>query len=379
MKKLLIIILSFLIAFSANAQTKLLGTYKIGGRDKPVFLNQQNGSIYIETYNKRGDDPFIVLKGDEIEDFKKSLIETMRIYRSMKEDSTISLGAEMPVVFKSFTVAWTVSNASYFGFKTDQKPFYSAPEQCVALMGDIVDIRDKRTATEYLILFSKEDDIQQLINLLNLNSKQEIAKGSCPSGAVDLGIRTREGKTLYWASCNLGAKSPEEIGDYYAWGEIEPRKSNFDRDHYSYSIGFLKYSKYNDSDNILVLNVEDDAAHMKLGDGWRLPTKEEYEDLDRLLFERRLYSEWTSLNGVQGYKITSRIKGHEGNWVFFPAAGYMDGESIQGRERALYWLSTLPDYRTALTTSWSSSSLGCVFTDFVDRHLGFPIRPVFVE
>ena len=135
---------------------------------------------------------------------------------------------------------------------------------------------------------------------------------------VDLGLSVK------WAICNVGASKPEEYGDYYAWGETEPKDFYF-WSTYKYCDGAYKsLTKYSDSacgidgfsDNKSVLDPEDDVAHVKWGGNWRIPTKDELEEL-------RTKCTWTSttLNGVKGYSVTSNVDGYTDRSIFLPATG----------------------------------------------------------
>ena len=136
--------------------------------------------------------------------------------------------------------------------------------------------------------------------------------------SVDLGLSVK------WATCNVGANKPEEYGDYYAWGETEPKDFYF-WDTYKYCDGtYNSLTKYTDSaygkdgfsDNKSVLDPEDDVAHVKWGGNWRIPTKDELEEL-------RTKCTWTSttLNGVRGYSVTSKVEGYTDRSIFMPATG----------------------------------------------------------
>lgn len=82
---------------------------------------------------------------------------------------------------------------------------------------------------------------------------------------VDLGLSVK------WATCNLGAATPEEIGNYYAWGETTPKDTYF-KNNYKYHDG-TEYTKYTEDDGLLELEAMDDAATANLGEDWRmLPT-----------------------------------------------------------------------------------------------------------
>mgnify|MGYP003299437949 FL=1 len=187
--------------------------------------------------------------------------------------------------------------------------------------------------------------------------------------AVDLGLPSG----IKWATCNVGATAPEEYGCYYAWGETT-EKSNYEWSTYVHCNGsnstITKYcnrSDFGTVDENAVLALEDDAAHVNWGGSWRMPTKEEQDELrDNCTWE------WTSVNGVNGYVVT----GNNGNSIFLPAAGYRVGKDIAEKgKNGYYWsssmFSTLCYNAYALrfykgTSTWGSRS----------RNYGQPVRPV---
>ena len=126
--------------------------------------------------------------------------------------------------------------------------------------------------------------------------------------AVDLGL------SVLWASFNVGADSPEETGDFFAWGETSAKPYytlyNYSRASVDEEKGYWWYDKF---DKDYVLAPEDDAAHVNLGGEWRLPTKYECHELE----EKCAWAD-TLLNGVGGLLVTSRVPGYEGNSIFLP-------------------------------------------------------------
>lgn len=171
---------------------------------------------------------------------------------------------------------------------------------------------------------------------------------------VDLGLPSG---TL-WATYNVGASSPEEVGDYFAWGETST-KGIYDWKQYKYSEfenDEYKLNKYcTDStcgvngfvDNITELEVADDAVVANWGDGWRMPTKEEYDEL----YENTT-SEWITINGVGGRLLT----GSNGNSIFFPATGFRLDDGLICTNLGIYWSSTLQ-------TQWQIASWSLHFDD----------------
>jgi len=156
---------------------------------------------------------------------------------------------------------------------------------------------------------------------------------------VDLGLPSG----LLWAKCNLGATTPEGYGNYYAWGETST-KETYNWSTYRYATvdaeGNLQtLTKYNTSetygtiDNKTTLEASDDAATAVLGSGARIPT---YDDWVELI--NNTTGEWTTQNGVNGWKFTAA----NGSSLFLPAAGFRDGSELTGAgSGSLYWSSSL--------------------------------------
>ena len=147
---------------------------------------------------------------------------------------------------------------------------------------------------------------------------------------VDLGLPSG----LKWATCNVGANSPENYGNYYAWGETETKSTYTESSSLTYglSISELQLQDYIDGEGNLT--PSHDAATANWGSAWRMPTKEELEELeDKCTWIR------TTQNGVKGYEVN----GPNGNRIFLPAAGYRLGSSLDSAgEYGRYWSST-PD------------------------------------
>ena len=155
---------------------------------------------------------------------------------------------------------------------------------------------------------------------------------------VDLGLPSG---TL-WATCNVGAEAPEDYGDYFAWGEIEP-KGLYDWKSYRY--GNFRHDCYElnkyctDScygldgfvDGKAILEPADDLANANWGAGWRTPTIEEWEELFL-----NTSGAWAAMNGVKGWLITAS----NGNELFLPAAGYY-WEDVFNADLGLYWSASL--------------------------------------
>ena len=189
---------------------------------------------------------------------------------------------------------------------------------------------------------------------------------------VDLGLSVK------WATCNVGATKLEEYGDYFAWGETQP-KSTYDWSTYKWCRGSIytqtKYctnSSFGTVDNKTTLELSDDAARANWGGSWRMPTKAEQDEL-----RTECTWTWTTENGVNGYRVTSNKAGYTDKSIFLPAAGcrYPSAPYYAG-SCGYYWSSSLyTDYPSdAYLLSFSSGEAD--WRSHVYRDYGFSVRPV---
>ena len=192
---------------------------------------------------------------------------------------------------------------------------------------------------------------------------------------VDLGLPSG----TKWATCNVGATLPEEYGDYFAWGETEP-KSDYSWNTYKWSSGnsskITKYctsSYYGTVDNKTILELEDDAAYVNWGEKWRMPTKGEQDEL-----RTKCTWIWTTQNGVKGYKVTSKTNG---NSIFLPAAGYRDGSDKRYAGACGYcWSSSLPEgYSNHPYSYYLHLESDSVRGEKGSRLFGSTVRPILRE
>ena len=167
---------------------------------------------------------------------------------------------------------------------------------------------------------------------------------------VDLGLPSG----LKWATCNVGANSPEEYGDYFAWGETKAK------DRYCMD----NRTTMNAPIGRIVGNSEYDAARAKWGGRWRMPTKEEFEEL-----VNNSDYQWTG----DGAEFTSRINGAK---IYLPAAGWRYGaDSLYQGSSGYYWsASSANDMKRAGGLYFCGS--GSNVLNGYDRDYGRSIRPV---
>ena len=169
---------------------------------------------------------------------------------------------------------------------------------------------------------------------------------------VDLGLPSG----LKWATCNVGATTPEGYGDYFAWGETNT-KSTYSLDTYTYT------------DNKPVLDLADDAANANWGSAWRMPTDAEWQELrDNCTWT------WTTLNGINGVEV----KGSNGNAIFLPAAGFRSSNDVfYTGHYGCYWSRSL-DADTPNNAKFVEfqSENNDIFRNYYSRVCGQSVRAV---
>lgn len=198
-----------------------------------------------------------------------------------------------------------------------------------------------------------------IISILGFFCLKVSAQGSVNGHEyVDLGLSVK------WATCNVGADSPEDYGDYFAWGETKTKSEYTEESSTAYEklLGDIK------GDNRY------DAATANWGGNWRMPTGEEFKEL-----KNKCICQWTTQNGVKGYKVT----GPNGNSIFLPAAGSCYESSLNNDGKyGSYWSSESDwswlDYdvkeHTACYFDFNVSECDLVCYDFCIY--GMSIRPV---
>jgi len=181
---------------------------------------------------------------------------------------------------------------------------------------------------------------------MSFKLKYNIGKTEEPSEAikyetVDLGLPSG---TL-WAKCNVGAKTETDYGLYFAWGETQGytadevgTKKSFAWSDYKFnpSGDGTTFTKYNATDGKSVLDIEDDAAYVNMGEGWKMPTHAQIEELFKV---SNTNHEIVTKSGITGMEFTS-IK--NGNTLFIPLAGkYLTGKNGDVGSIGYLWSSTV--------------------------------------
>lgn len=221
------------------------------------------------------------------------------------------------------------------------------------------------------------DTIYDIIHEVIHDTIFKRVRDKAPEGVemVDLGLPSG----IKWANMNVGATKPEEYGDYFAWGETEP-KDVYDWSTYKWCNGsydtqtkYCTSSSYGTVDNKTTLEPEDDAAHVNWGGNWRMPTKAEQDELrntDNCTWEWKTNYNGT---GVNGYLVTSK---KNGNSIFLPASGYRCGSSVNFvGSYGYYWSSSLDegDSNYAHYLYFNSDYVGWHVSS---RYDGLSVRPV---
>ena len=179
---------------------------------------------------------------------------------------------------------------------------------------------------------------------------------------VDLGLPSG----LKWATCNVGASSPSDFGDYFAWGEIAPKASYNESNCLTAQKNNLQLESEGIINSSGILTSPYDAAHTNWGATWRIPTKEEFEELiDKCNWTR------STDNGKTGYKIT----GHNGKTIFLPAGDVYRGTTLNSvGEFGCYWSASVVYYIDAAYDMLFDTESSVVCPCY--RYDGLSVRPV---
>ena len=180
---------------------------------------------------------------------------------------------------------------------------------------------------------------------------------------IDLGLPSG----LKWATCNVGASSPEDYGDYFAWGETETKSEYTESNSLTYGLTISGLHSQGYIDVGGNLTPSHDAATANWGGSWRMPTEDEIKELiDECTWT------WTTQGGVKGYKVT----GPNGNHIFLPVAGYRSGSSLYyAGEYGYYWSST-PSEDNSNYAYYLYFYSSAQYVNWYSRGSGRSVRPV---
>ena len=216
--------------------------------------------------------------------------------------------------------------------------------------------RKKREREAELERQRKESEIAEKERIAKLEEEKKKLEHGVINGHeyVDLGLPSR----LKWATCNVGANSPEDYGNYYAWGETNTKSS--------YTISNSK--TYGKKIDYIKDESQYDAARANWGSSWRLPSEREFEEL-----VKECIWQWITYNGEKGYKVI----GPNGNNIFLPTGGCREGTVINNTDkRGFYWSSTADDYNDNKNAHSLYVNEKFQVVNFANRNIGYNIRPV---
>ena len=232
------------------------------------------------------------------------------------------------------------------------------------------------------------DDVKRMVShvISDLDTMRDASTdGLSPEHEyVDLGLPSG---TL-WATENIKDADGNEL--YFAWGETrgytaeqvgrsEEGKITFTENDYEFGTE-KTLKKYNETDGLIVLEPKDDAATINWGEEWKIPTKEQIDEMTA-----NTQWEWTEIDSIRGVKFTSTVENHTDKFIFFPAAGFADdGNSWNVGTGSCWWSASLKEGRSYRSYVWlyfdSAENPGLVPGKFtVTRNFGCSIRPVRVQ
>ena len=355
MRKLLIVLLSLLIGYGGFAQENKLtvkslkdvSRVKQYARTQPRYDNHgEYAALVLVQVLIDSDIDFtstsllgeIKKEASEYWIYMKAGAKSLDVYcpgfETLKVDFALASAGEIPSLSKQCTYELVIS----------------APIKDAILVRDTVNV-----------IFKKDANQASITSTMMHNGHEYI----------DLGLSVK------WATCNVGAETPEQEGSYYAWGEVNT-KAFYNWNTYKWCYGTSdSFTKYSDSsfgnsmkDDKKSLELLDDAAHMTWNGAWRIPTYEEWKELlENCIWEFRKFK------NKKGYIITSRING---NSIFLPAAGGMEDNEVEAVGiSGFYWCNSI--IGGALHSYYASIlhfNFDKVVMDYSSRECGLSIRPV---
>ena len=255
----------------------------------------------------------------------------------------------------------------------------SAAIQAMSGFGESIDQLKEQMAN--LVKAVKDGTMSETAAMAEIGEKIELLKGVIGSGNapvkqmeyVDLGLPSRK----MWAKWNLGADRLGGHGDCYSWGETSPKADSLYYTKENYLLNDDKYGnfkRYNKDDGLTMLLPFDDAATVRLGSKWHIPTRAEF-------FE--LYDNCTMVvSEVEGHRGISFVSKKNGNYIFFRTTGYRhDGKWYGSSTHVRFWIAN-----TANRAGYDAAYITLIIKedntieeypyDVCYRYYGMPIRPV---
>ncbi len=386
-----------LVAQSDGSSTTLTGsvtkTMTVGTSYKLRYL--QKGEDYLYLVSQKGTLEDIAINHDMAE--ATVTVKSIDGDKVTFEEAVANFESKISITKFTFdrNVTWVGIYSS--NLKTYVRPGYSANYSCISLEPDseintayvaLSTLEDKKTVYSFLAKGSDGLYYMSAKNVKLQNGKYyttSVTLHPMPE-YVDLGFE-RDGHHICWATKNLGASSPGQFGNYYAWAKTVP-ESPYSWDNYPYG-SYSWITKYDPDrsdqgvvDGLSVLLPEDDAATQNLGSGWRTPTLNDFKDL---LNSEKTEVMYVFADSRWGYVFRSKIDGYTSKFIFLPRTnGYYKDDAItnNGSNRGYYWSANIEQ------TSWTSASFANTLefsstsspsTSMMQRAYGLVVRPVYVQ
>ena len=360
---------------AGNAYSPVSGTVEMNGEriTLPITLQSVKASLSVKTITS-GSKIYVNEDYKGIDQWQGSLSPGTYLVEAKKDgyrpySTTVSLAKQQS---ESLTIP--ALQASYGTLMVDYKPIDAEVYLDNNLLGKAPNVFDNILAGKHTIKIIKDGYSDYTGSVTIQENQQASISGSLSksSGAASVShtqanisttntINGHEwvdlGLSVKWATCNVGATSPSDYGDYFAWGEISTKSS--------YTENNSKTYKKHMGD--IAGNSKYDAARANWGSTWRMPTKKEFQELkDQCIWT------WTSQGGHSGYRVTSKTNG---NSIFLPAAGLRTGKSLYYvGSNGIYWSAGPYSDKYGCNLYFSSSSVNP--QNYYFRACGFSVRPV---
>jgi hypothetical protein len=350
--------------FGLGANTMISAT-----KDNQLMFKNVGGYLMLKLYGDDVSVSSITLKGNNGEKLSGKATISMPVDGIPTVEMSSEAGEEITLVCDTpVKIGTTAGTATTFWMVVPPTVFSKG--FTLTVKDDKGGIFEKITTKSIEIRRSTLLKMSQLcIEVSNPVSEQQV---------VDLGLSVK------WGLYNLGASTNEDYGDYFAWGEVEP-KNQFDWDNYIWCFDGNRYSLtkycnvseygYNGLiDNKTVLEPQDDAARRILGNNWRIPTKEEWDEL-----MNNSDQVFTVVNNVAGYLVTSKVSGYTEKSLFLPAAGARSGNGYlyQPGNAGCYYSSSLYLSDPTLGYYFAFGEDGHIMNWYYGRSYGYSIRPIY--
>ena len=292
----------------------------------------------------------VVAKVDDVE-----FVSEVKSFKTLTIQASVSAAAS-DIQYHSAKISGSLDVQSEDSFSKSAEVYYSSSEKTLAGLksngtkktltlgedgsySETLSLLSPSTSYNFIVV-AKVDDVEFVSTIGNF-----LTLTPPTPTLVDLGLSVK------WASFNLGASKPTEYGCLYQWAgttDVSDKGIYLDESNCPYHTGSYEksgWTKYNTNsscgtvDNKTVLEAMDDAATVALGGSWRMPTREEWSEL---MNTENCSWTWTTIDGVNGYKVQSKKSGYTDNWIFLPAAGFRDGVNLfEVGSGGYYWSSSL--------------------------------------